>query len=67
MSRRDVEATIEFECVGLCGEDDAPTYMVEGRFNAAGEFETIDEDDMVCPECGEDGEPTDKTISVADL
>lgn len=65
------EQSVEFVCIGLCDEDERPTYMVEGRFNAEGEFEpaTIDEmgSDMDCPECGERGEPTDSDIRVADL
>lgn len=69
MSRRNVEATEEFECVGTC--DDPPTWMVEGRFNVEGEFEPLEYDDMGsdmdCPECGERGEPTDSLIRVADL
>lgn len=63
------EQSVEFVCVGQC--DDPPTYMVDGHFNAAGEFEpeTIDEmgSDMDCPECGERGEPTDGDVRVADL
>lgn len=65
MSRRNAESTEEFECIGLC--EDPPTWMVEGRFNAAGEFEAIEEEETHCPECAEVGEPTDKDIELADL
>jgi hypothetical protein len=45
--------------------------LVDGRFDANGEFEptTIDEmgSDMDCPECGERGEPTDDDVVVADV
>lgn len=65
------EATIEFVCAGECDEDDRPTYMVDGRFNADGEFEpwSVDDtgSDMECPECGERGEPTDVDVRVADV
>lgn len=69
MSRVQREQHVEFVCTGLC--EDPPTYMVEGRFNAEGEFEPTSADemgsDMDCPECGERGEPTDEDVRVADL
>lgn len=55
--RRSEDARVEFGCIGLC-EDDSPTWMVEGRFNAEGEFEPFDAGEMDCPECNERGEPT---------
>jgi hypothetical protein len=59
----------EFTCIGTC--EDPPVWLVEGRYNAAGEFEptNVDEmgNDMDCPECGERGEPTDDDVRVADL
>lgn len=68
MGRARREQDVEFECSHVCG---AASYMVEGRFNADGEFEptTIDEmgSDMDCPECGERGEPTDPDTQVADV
>lgn len=67
--RRNEDASVEFVCIGTC--DDPPTYMVEGRFNAEGEFEPTNADEMGsdidCPECGETGEPTDEDVRVADL
>jgi hypothetical protein len=69
VTRRKTETAVEFTCIGTC--DDAPCWMVEGRWNAEGEFEptTVDEmgSDMDCPECGERGEPTDSDIAVADI
>lgn len=69
MSQRNVEASEEFVCNGECGDD--MTWIVEGRFNAEGEFEPINIDDcgsdMDCPECGERGEPTDDLVRVVDL
>lgn len=58
------EQSIEFTCIGTC--EDPPTWMVEGRFNAEGEFEPIEEDDARCPECGDDAEPTDEDVRLAD-
>lgn len=71
MARERREATVEFVCIGTCDEDTRPTYMVEGRFNAEGEFEPVNVDEMGsdidCPECGERGEPTDGDVRVADF
>ena len=65
------EQSVEFVCTSIQCEDDPPTYMVDGRFNAEGEFEptNIDEmgSDMDCPECGERGEPTDSDVRVTDV
>jgi hypothetical protein len=67
MSRVKREQSVEFACTMDCDL----TYMVDGYFNADGEFEptTVDEmgSDMDCPECGERGEPTDHDVTVADL
>jgi hypothetical protein len=69
--RKNEDVTTEFVCVGIACEDDPPTYMVDGRYNAEGEFEPAEIDemgsDMDCPECGERGEPTDSDVRVADL
>lgn len=65
--RREVD--VEFVCIGTC--DEKPTWMVEGRFNAEGEFEPTSADamgsDADCPECGERGEPTDEDVRLADV
>lgn len=65
------EQRVEFVCVGTCDDEDKPTWVVDGRFNAESEFEpeTIDDmgSDMDCPECGERGEPTDPDVMVADV
>lgn len=70
MARVKREQEIEFVCIGECDEDDRPTWMVAGRFDAAGEFTplTVDEmgSDADCPECGERGEPTDSDVVLAD-
>lgn len=70
MTRVQREQRVEFACANEdCGG--APTWMVEGRFNADGEFEVAGTDepwmgsDMDCPECGELGEPTDSDVRVA--
>lgn len=67
MSQVKREQSIEFVCIGTCEEDDRPTYMVEGRFNAEGEFEVNMDDENFCPECGEPGEPMDSDVRVADV
>lgn len=67
--RKNEDVAAEFTCIGLC--DDPPTWMVDGRYNAEGEFEPTEVDergsDMDCPECGERGEPTDVDLRVADV
>lgn len=60
--RKNEDVSVEFECVALC--DDPPTWMVEGRFNAEGEFEPHEEHQTDCPECGEYAEPTDSEVRV---
>ena len=70
MARRLEEGSVEFGCTGECSAidpDNAPTWMVEGRFNAGGEFEPVDTDELDCSECHERGDPTDDEIRVADL
>lgn len=64
MTRRKTGADVEFVCIGEC--DQKPTWMVEGRWNAEGEFEAEPEE-MDCSECGERGEPTDVDVRVADI
>lgn len=67
MSRDNREQAVEFTCVNACDI----TWMIDGRFNASGEFEPEDLDDlgsdMDCPECGDRGEPTDSDVRVADV
>lgn len=66
MSVRETVVRHEFVCVGTC--EDPPVWYVEGRYNAAGEFEPTEVESMDCPEgCGERGEPTDDDVRVADL
>lgn len=64
MSRRNTEAHEEFTCIGTC--EDPPCWLVEGRFNAEGEFEATDDYSIECPECGDRGEPTDSSTVVSD-
>lgn len=68
---REREQSVEFVCIGTCDEDERPTYMVEGRFDAEGKFTPLTLDDMGsdvdCPECGERGEPTDHSVELADF
>lgn len=64
MSTRRTETEVEFECTNeVC--DAMPEWMVEGRWNAEGEFEPIDTDDTTCSECGESGAPADIEIELA--
>lgn len=67
--RKPDDQEVEFVCLGECGDE--VTWMVEGRFNAEGEFEDASYDEhggnTVCPECGEQGEPTDSEVKVADV
>lgn len=64
MTTRRTETEINFECTNeMCEE--MPTWSVEGRWNAEGEFEPNDSDEMACPECGEQGGPEDIDIEVA--
>lgn len=69
MARTKREAVVELTCIGECAGMDAPTWMVEGRFNAEGEFEPTEVEEMECPECNERGEPTnaDEAVRVADV
>ncbi len=59
------EQDVELTCIGTC--EDPPCWMVEGRFEANGSFMPSDVDDMVCPECGERGEPTQSDVVLADI
>lgn len=63
--RKNEDAKVELVCIETCG--DQSTWMVEGRFNAEGEFEPHDGDDVLCPECGGDAEPTDPDTRLADV
>lgn len=69
MSRVEREQSIEFTCVGEC--DDPPCWIVEGRFDADGEFTPVEVDDVGsdanCPECGERGEPTSEDVKLGDF
>lgn len=80
MARRNEDASIKFECIGPCDDSrrdavragdaddstEATTWDVEGRFNAEGEFEPHDEDDLACPDCGgDDWAPFDSDVVVA--
>lgn len=62
------EQSVEFTCIGEC--DDSPCWVVDGHFDAEGKFtpDEIDEmgSDADCPECGEQGEPTDSDVQLAD-
>ncbi len=62
--RRNEDATVELDC-----PDDLEhtPWDVEGRFNAEGEFEPFDGDDMFCSECTNVGEPTDSEVVIADV
>ena len=62
MSRMRREARIELVC---CNEDCGVTWMVDGRFNANGQFEADDDEYIECPECSETGDPTDPEVSLA--
>lgn len=66
--RRSEDSSVELGCISNLNacEEDPPTWMVEGRFNAEGEFEAHDGDDLLCPECGEPGEPTDEATRLID-
>jgi hypothetical protein len=64
-TRRNEDQHVGFKC-GECEETgDDVTWEVEGRFNAAGEFEPFDADDLSCPECGDPGAPADSDVEVA--
>jgi hypothetical protein len=64
MTTRRTEASVQFECTNeVC--DEMPTWTVEGRWNAEGEFEPTDPDDMRCEACEEVGGPGDIDIEVA--
>ena len=53
MARRNTEAEVTYVCSNWdCGED----WLVEGRYDAEGDFEPTDEDNTNCPECGNVGE-----------
>lgn len=62
MAREKRDAEIDFYCGDGCGEG----WSVRGRFNAVGEFEAYDGDDLSCPECGGPGEPEGSDIEVAE-
>jgi len=67
LTRRKAETSVEFECVGDCATDDeALTWPVAGRWNADGDFEPTEPDDMNCDTCGIEGEPSDSDIIVAE-
>ena len=65
MTKRHAETKVEFVCIGECQDDDPPTWMVEGRWDAEGHFEPALYEETDCPECGEQGEPTDSEVRVA--
>lgn len=62
MTRRNSEdRAIELACPCSCCR-----WWVEGRYNAAGEFEAFDEDALYCPECVTRGTVTDDLEVLAD-
>jgi hypothetical protein len=64
MTDRKTEGEVEFECTNeVCGE--MPTWYVDGRWNAEGEFEPNDLESTACPECGVAGGPEDIEIELA--
>lgn len=63
-NRKNEDVSVEFTCIGTC--ESPPTWMVDGRHNAEGEFESHDDEEMDCPECFERGEPTDRDVKVVD-
>lgn len=54
------EQEVAFRCPFDCS-----TWSVEGRFNAEGKFEPVDEDDVNCVDCDAAVEPTDDDVEVA--
>lgn len=62
--RRNEDVEVEFACDITCA---AGTWMVDGRYNAEGEFEPFDEEDTDCPVCGESGAPLDEDIRMTRL
>ncbi len=62
MTRVRREQSVEFVCGSMCDHTADSTWIVDGRFDAEGRFEPFDEDDTVCPVCGDVGDPFDDQV-----